>query len=254
MARSWSSTTCSASTTATPPASSSATPTCARRWSRASRRSPRTCARGATQRPSTATRSRPTSWTVCTSSCAKCEANPSREASASEHRTLRVVRGLGRRARPLHEGEVQKMRRFLPSPAMVVAVVALAVSLGGSAYAALVITGKNIKNGTVTGKDIRSHSLRGSDVKHDGIGGGSIKESTRGTVPGAFLAGGSSRFAVVNSNGQAVRGRDISSAARTEEGRYQVIFNANVRNCGYYATIGGISASTPPSHSEISVS
>jgi hypothetical protein len=146
------------------------------------------------------------------------------------------------------------MRRFLPSPAMVVAVIALAVSLGGSAYAALVITGKNIKNGTVTGKDIRSHSLRGSDVKHDGIGGGSIKESTLGTVPGAFLAGGSSRFAVVNSNGQAVRGRDISSAARTEEGRYQVIFNANVRNCGYYATIGGISASTPPSHSEISVS
>ena len=34
------------------------------------------------------------------------------------------------------------MRRFLPSPAMVVAVVALFVSLSGSAYAALVITGK----------------------------------------------------------------------------------------------------------------
>jgi hypothetical protein len=146
------------------------------------------------------------------------------------------------------------MRRFLPSPAMVVAVVALMVSLGGSAYAALTITGKNIKNGSVTGKDIRNHSLRGSDVKHDGIGGGSIKESTLGTVPGAFLAGGSSRFAVVNAAGQAVRGRDISSAARTSEGRYQVIFNGNVRSCGYYATIGDASASAPPSHSEISVS
>jgi len=137
---------------------------------------------------------------------------------------------------------------------MVVAVVALMVSLGGSAYAALTITGKNIKNGSVTGKDIRNHSLRGSDVKHDGIGGGSIKESTLGTVPGAFLAGGSSRFAVVNAAGQAVRGRDISSAARTSEGRYQVIFNGNVRSCGYYATIGDASASAPPSHSEISVS
>ena len=146
------------------------------------------------------------------------------------------------------------MRRFLPSPAMVVAVVALMVSLGGSAYAALVITGKNIKNGTVTGKDIHNRSLRGTDIHRDSIGGGSIKESTLATVPGAYLTVGSARFAVVNGAGQAVRGRDISSVARTSEGRYQVIFNGNVRNCGYYATIGDPSASAPPSHSEISVS
>jgi hypothetical protein len=146
------------------------------------------------------------------------------------------------------------MRRFLPSPAMVVAVVALVVSLGGSAYAALVITGKNIKNGTVTGKDIHNRSLSGSDLRHESVGGGSIKESSLGPVPSAFLAGGSGRFAVVNAAGQAVRGRDISSVARTSEGRYQVIFNGNVRSCGYYATIGDASASAPPSHSEISVS
>jgi hypothetical protein len=145
------------------------------------------------------------------------------------------------------------MRRFLPSPAMVVALVALIASLSGSAYAALVITGKSIKNGTVTTKDIRNHSLRGTDMRHDSVGGGSIKESTLGAVPAAFLAGGASRFAVVNANGQAVRGRDISSVARTSEGRYQVIFNGDVRGCGYYATIGDPSASAPPSHSEVSV-
>jgi hypothetical protein len=145
------------------------------------------------------------------------------------------------------------MRRFLPSPAMVVAVVALIVSLSGSAYAAFVITGKNIKNGTVTTRDIRNHSLSGRDMRRDGIGGGSIKESSLGPVPTSFLTGGSGQFAVVSAGGQAVRGRNISSVARTSEGRYQVIFNGNVRNCGYYATIGDVSASTPPSHSEISV-
>ena len=36
---------------------------------------------------------------------------------------------------------------------------------------------------------------------------------------------------MVNANGQAVRGRDISSVARTSEGRYQVIFNGDVRGC-----------------------
>jgi hypothetical protein len=145
------------------------------------------------------------------------------------------------------------MRRFLPSPAMVVAVVALIASLTGSAYAALVITGKSIKNGTVTTKDIRNRSLSGTDMRRDGIGGGSIKESTLGAVPSAYLAGGAGRFAVVNAAGQAVRGRDISSVARTSEGRYQVIFNGDVRGCGYYATVGDPSASAPPSHGEISV-
>src|SRR4051794_94524 len=145
------------------------------------------------------------------------------------------------------------MRRFLPSPAMVVAVVALVVSLSGAAFAAFVITGKKIKNGTVTGRDIRNHSLSGTDVRRDGLGGGSIKESSLGAVPISFLTAGAARFAVVNGAGQAVRGRDISSVVRTSEGRYQVIFNGTVRNCAYFATIGDVSASTPPSHSEISV-
>jgi hypothetical protein len=136
---------------------------------------------------------------------------------------------------------------------MVVAVAALVMSLGGSAYA-LVITGKSIKNGTVTNKDIRNHTLTGVDVRKDSVGGGAIDEATLGPVPSAFLAGGASRFAVVNAGGQAVRGRDVSSAARTSEGRYQVIFNSDIRGCAYFATIGDVSASAPPQNSQISVS
>jgi hypothetical protein len=135
---------------------------------------------------------------------------------------------------------------------MVVAVTALVMSLGGSAYA-LVITGKSIKNGSVTNKDIRNRTLSGRDVRPDGIGGGAIKEATLGPVPSAFLAGGASRFAVVNAGGQAVRGRDVSSAARTSQGRYQVIFNGDVRNCAYFATVGDESASAPPQNTQISV-
>ena len=73
-------------------------------------------------------------------------------------------------------------------------------------------------------------------------------------MPVAFLAGGGTRFAVVNAGGQAVRGRDVSSAARTSAGRYQVIFNGDVRNCAYFATIGDESASAPPQNGQISVS
>ena len=148
---------------------------------------------------------------------------------------------------------MSRIRRFLPSPAMVVAVAALVMSLGGSAYA-LVITGKSIRNGSVTNKDIRNHSLTGNDMRRDSVGGGAIEESSLGPVPTSFLTLGASRFAVVNAGGQAVRGRDVSSVARTSQGRYQVIFSGDVRNCAYFATIGDESASAPPQNSQISVS
>jgi hypothetical protein len=143
------------------------------------------------------------------------------------------------------------LRRLLPSPAMVVALVALVMSLGGSAYA-LVVTGKQIRNGSVTAKDIRNRSLTGSDIRRDKLGGGSIKESSLGTVSSALVAQGGARFAVVNATGQLVRGRDISSVARTGDGRYQVIFNADLRNCAYFATAADPSAAAPPQNSQIS--
>ena len=140
---------------------------------------------------------------------------------------------------------MRRLSRFMPSPAMVVALAALVMSLGGSAYA-LVVTGKTIRNNTVTGFDVRQRSLTGNDVKRDKIGGGSVKESTLGVVPSSLVAHGGARFAVVDAGGQLVRGRDISSVARTAAGRYQVILNADVRGCGYYATIGDPSAAGPP--------
>jgi hypothetical protein len=133
------------------------------------------------------------------------------------------------------------LRRFVPSPAMVVALTALFLALGGSAYA-LVITGKSIRNNTVTGSDIRNGSLRGKDAHQNSFGGGAIKESSLGTVPAAGLAYANARFAVVAGNGVLVRGRSVSSVARTGAGRYQVIFAGDVRNCGYYATVGDTSA------------
>ena len=135
----------------------------------------------------------------------------------------------------------RKLRRFVPSPAMVVALTALFLALGGSAYA-LVVTGKTIRNNTVTGKDIRNGTLKARDVKNDSLGGGAIKESTLGTVPSSGISFGGARFAVVAGNGVLARGRSVSSVARTGAGRYQVIFTSDVRGCAYFATIGDTSA------------
>jgi hypothetical protein len=136
---------------------------------------------------------------------------------------------------------------------MAVALLALFMAMGGSAYA-LVVTSGSIKNNTIRSADVRNGGLLGKDIRADGIGGRAIKESTLGVVPAALVAEGSTHFAVVNAGGQAVRSRGITSAAHTAEGRYQVIFNRDMRGCAYFATIGFPSATPPPDNGQITVS
>lgn len=56
------------------------------------------------------------------------------------------------------------LRRFRPSPALAVALVALVSSLAGTAFAAVTVSGVNIKNGTVTGIDVRNGSITTIDL------------------------------------------------------------------------------------------
>ena len=136
---------------------------------------------------------------------------------------------------------------------MAVALLALFMAMGGSAYA-LVVTSASIKDNTIRSQDVRNGGLLGKDVRANGLGGRAIKESTLDTVPGAVIALGSAQFAVLNAGGQQVRARGTTSAARTAEGRYQVIFARDVRSCAYYATIGGPTAAAPPDNGQITVS
>ena len=134
---------------------------------------------------------------------------------------------------------MSRKRKLLPSPAMAVALLALFVALGGGAYAAVTVTGKNVKNGSLTGVDFKQRSLHGSKLRADSIGGGSIKESTLGPVQAL------AHQAVVAGSGALARGRGVTSAIRTGAGRYVVAFDRDVRGCAYVATVGDASAAGP---------
>jgi hypothetical protein len=137
-----------------------------------------------------------------------------------------------------------KRRLRAPSPAMVVALIALFVSLGGSAYAVATIGSDDIINGSIRNRDFKDGTLRGQESKRDGFGGGAIKESTLGQVPsaGAAVVAEGLRHAVISDVGGTVRGRGVASSARTGDGQYQVVFDRDVRNCVYAATLGDESA------------
>jgi hypothetical protein len=80
---------------------------------------------------------------------------------------------------------MKRILRRRPSPALVVAAIALFAALGGSAYA-LSITGASVVNGSLTGADIKNRSLTQADLKgralkgtlmiKDSVGNNAVKE------------------------------------------------------------------------------
>jgi hypothetical protein len=144
------------------------------------------------------------------------------------------------------------MKRVLrvPSPAIVVALIALFVALGGSAYAVATIDSGDIVNGSIRNRDFKDGTLRGQESKPDGWGPNAIKEQVLDAskfkqVPSAATAEGVMRHAVISNAGATVRGRGTASSARTGDGQYQVIFDRDVRGCTYFATLGDESAAGP---------
>jgi hypothetical protein len=59
---------------------------------------------------------------------------------------------------------MSRFRRRRPSPALVVALIALFVALGGPAQAARLINGQDIAKGSITGRQIKNHSLAAGDL------------------------------------------------------------------------------------------
>lgn len=60
---------------------------------------------------------------------------------------------------------MKRALRYRPSASMAVAVIALIAAMGGTSYAALTITGKQVKDSSLTAKDVKNRSLLARDFK-----------------------------------------------------------------------------------------
>ena len=92
-----------------------------------------------------------------------------------------------------------KLRR--PSPALLIACLALFISLGGVSYGVATgfIDSRELKNNTIRTQDIRNNDIRGKDIRNSTIGGrdvafntltgSDITESRLATVPDAAKLG-----------------------------------------------------------------
>jgi len=85
------------------------------------------------------------------------------------------------------------VRRHRPSPALVVACLALLVALGGTGYAAFKLPAgsvgaRQLKKNAVVNKKIAPSAVTGAKVKDDSLTGADVLESSLGKVPGAARA------------------------------------------------------------------
>jgi hypothetical protein len=81
-----------------------------------------------------------------------------------------------------------KFRRFRPSPALVISVIALFVAIGGISWAAATIGTSDIKNGAVTNKKLHKNAVVTKKIKNNAVTGAKAKESSFSQVPEAAHA------------------------------------------------------------------
>ncbi len=85
---------------------------------------------------------------------------------------------------------LDQVRRRL-SYANVLSTVAVFLALGGTSYAAVSITGRDVQNSSLTGHDVEDASLTGRDIRNSSLTGLQVKHSSLGTTDianGALLS------------------------------------------------------------------
>ncbi|HSS33485.1 MAG TPA: hypothetical protein VLL27_09425 [Solirubrobacterales bacterium] len=128
-----------------------------------------------------------------------------------------------------------------PSPAMVVAMIALVVALGGTAYAAQ----------SINGGSIQKQSIGAGKIKHKTLTGYQINTNKLGVLPSAKRAA-HTYWAVVNNpasatNATLARASDSTITVVEAGGSVNVIFPVNVAGCANVAGRNNASTTVPNS-------
>jgi hypothetical protein len=131
------------------------------------------------------------------------------------------------------------LKQRLPSPAMVVALVALLVALAGTAYAAQTISGGAIKKQTIGGGKLKQKTLTGFQINTNKLG----------VVPAAKRAA-HTYWAVVNNptgagNAALARASDAGITATEGGGAVTVALPVNISGCANVAGRDNAGTSVP---------
>jgi hypothetical protein len=126
--------------------------------------------------------------------------------------------------------------RHRPSPAMVVACIALAVALGGTSYAAIKLPknsvgAKQLKKNAVTPVKVKANAISSPKVANNSLTGADINEATLATVPSATNATNATNAAAA-ANANALGGIPATGFLRSTNEGGGALAGANVNSNG----------------------
>jgi hypothetical protein len=109
------------------------------------------------------------------------------------------------------------MLRFKPSPAALIALIALVFALAGGAYAAIIkIDTQNIRRSAVTAKKLANGAVTNRAIAGDAVTGDKVAEETLGKVPSAATADSAADASTVGGlRAQKFSAKQLSSTALT---------------------------------------
>jgi hypothetical protein len=129
---------------------------------------------------------------------------------------------------------LRKIKRFMPSrPVVAAVIVSLVVGGVGSATAASLITGKQIKNGSIQFGDLSKKAKKKLRGKRGGIGATGAA-GAKGDKGDTGLAA-TKLWARVKGNGTLDGGSGVTNVTRTAAGRYTITFDRDVSSCAWIA-------------------
>ena len=134
---------------------------------------------------------------------------------------------------------MNKLSSMRPSPAMVVAVIALITALAGTAYAAQTINGGAIKKQTIGGGKLKQKTLTGYQINLNKLGAVPLAKRAAHTY-----------WAVVNNpanpgNATLARASDSGISAVEGGGAVSVVFPVNVSGCANVAARNNAGTTVP---------
>jgi hypothetical protein len=141
-----------------------------------------------------------------------------------------------------------RIRGHRPSPAMMVAILALFVALGGTSYAAVTL-GKNsvgskqLKKNSVTAEKIKKDSIPGNRVKSNSLSGRQINESSLTMVPLAAQAeelGGINSAGFIQGTGKAFANRASVEVADVVDPEKVTQPLGSIAGLGTFALVGSL--------------
>ena len=144
-----------------------------------------------------------------------------------------------------------RIKRSRPSPALVLASLALAVALGGTGYAAISLPTNSVgpaqlTNGAVIAAKVKRGTLRATNFAPGQLPRGPKGDRGADGLPGAAGAAGAKGdkgdpatklFAVIDASGNATVKSSGVSSSKTGPNTYSITFPQSVSNCAPIASI-----------------